>query len=203
LTGIRPWEQDARVGSTIFEEEHVPVPAGVTTPAEAANWVWSRGSSLLAQNMAAASIQARHFKTRPISDVAPVACPNADALRAFRSEWEKLQKKHGVRVNVAAPAKAAAAPKTAAELIYADMTRQYTAWKKAGCKLATRGAWWGAPAPGKTTGAKAVPSAEIPKITRLATTGHWRFENSRSGELGWHKSGGTGKPDFIYHTKTP
>jgi len=180
----------------------MPVPAGVTTPAEAAKWVWDRGGSLLAQNTPAASIKERHFKTRPISDVAPVACPNVPALQAFRNEWTALQKKHNVKVNAPGPA-AAAAPKSTAELIYADMTRQFNIWKKAGCKLETRGAWWGASGPGKTLGGKAVPSAEIERITRLATVGHWRFENSRSGELGWHKTGGAGKPDFIYHTKTP
>ena len=175
------------------------VPAGVTTPAAAAQWVWDRGGSLLAQNTPAASIKARHFKTRPISDVASVACPDETALRAFRVEWEKLQKKHGVKVN--APGAGPAAPKTAAQLIYADMTRQFNTWKKAGCKIETRGAWWGGAGPGKKAGAKNVPAGEITKVTALAKG--WRFENSRSGELGWHKSGGAGKPDFIYHTKTP
>jgi hypothetical protein len=176
-------------------------PTGVTTPAQAAQWVWARGGSLLAQNTPAESIKQRHFKTRPMSDVASVACPNEDALKKFRVAWAKLQKDHGVKVNT--PAAAAPAARTPAQEIYADMARQFNTWKKAGCQLKTRGAWWGGAGPGQKSGAKNVPSGEIAKITALATAGNWRFENSFSGELGWHKSGGTGKPDFIYHTKTP
>lgn len=176
-------------------------PANVTTPAQAAQWAWGRSGGI-AQNMQAASIKTAHFRARPMSEVRAVACGTPQALAAFRTAWTALQKQHGVQVNAPAAKKAAAAPKSEAQLIYDDMRRQYELWKKRGSKLSDRGAWWGSRAPGVTTGAKAVPASQINAIKALAKAPTWVFDNSRSGELGWHRKT-AGKPDFIYHTKAP
>ena len=80
------------------------------------------------------------------------------------------------------------------DAVYADMGTQFAAWSGA---LATRGAWWGSAAPGDITGAKDVPSTVILELQTKAAGSGWRFSNSFSGGLSFHKTRGT--VDFIYH----
>lgn len=177
-------------------------PAEITTPEQAAQFVWDRGGSVLSQNTPAAGIKPKHFNTRPVADVKAVVLKDKQALAAFCTAWTALQKKHNIKVN-APTAPAAGAAKSTAQTIYDDMRRQYELWKKGGCRTQNRGAWWGSARPGVTAGAKAVPSGEVKAITALAQAGHWEFKNSFSGDLSWHKKSPDGKTDFIYHTKTP
>ena len=110
------------------------------------------------------------------------------------SFWKSVKK--NVRTALAAGAAAGGAGAFSADTdaVYADMGRQFAAWSGA---LATRGAWWGSAAPGDKTGAKDVPSTVIRELDRKSAGSGWRFSNSFSGGVSFHKTRGT--VDFIYH----
>lgn len=87
-------------------------------------------------------------------------------------------------------------PKGTAEalLVWEDMKDQYDRWDGT---LTNRGAWWGSPGPGDTSGAKSVSSDAIDVLKRIVSSS-WVFQNSMSGVLSFHRKT-TGKDDFIYH----
>ncbi|MBD2072877.1 hypothetical protein H6F86_03040 [Phormidium sp. FACHB-592] len=82
------------------------------------------------------------------------------------------------------------------EAVFRDMEDQFSRWNGTKTK---RGAYWGSAAPGLTTGAKAVSSGIIQELRRKANAagGNWRFSDSWSGGLSFHRS--RGGIDFIYH----
>ncbi|WP_298373557.1 hypothetical protein [Azospirillum sp.] len=85
-----------------------------------------------------------------------------------------------------------------AKRVWADMQGQYARWDGT---LRKRGAWWGSPGPGDTSGAKSVSSDAIDVLKGLISSS-WRFQNSFSGVLSFHRKT-QGMDDFIYHMAPP
>ncbi|MDQ0897630.1 hypothetical protein [Paenibacillus sp. V4I7] len=84
------------------------------------------------------------------------------------------------------------------DAVFDDMNDQYGRWNG---KLKTRGAWWGSAQPGSTTGAKNVPSEVIKELKKRVGGTGWRFSDSFSGGISFHKT--RGGVDFIYHMLPP
>src|SRR5579859_1469849 len=108
------------------------------------------------------------------------------------SFWKSVKK--NIRTAYGAAAGGAGAFSTETDTVYTDMGKQFAAWDGT---LTTRGAWWGSAAPGDRTGAKDVPSTAIIELQRKVAGSGWRFSNSFSGGLSFHKT--RGAVDFIYH----
>jgi len=84
------------------------------------------------------------------------------------------------------------------EAVFDDMNDQYSRWNG---KRRTRGAWWGSAQPGSTTGATSVPSAVIQELKKRVGGSGWRFSDSFSGGISFHRT--RGGVDFIYHMLPP
>ena len=110
------------------------------------------------------------------------------------SFWKSVKKNIKTAFAAGAAVGGAGAFSADTDAVYADMGRQFAAWSGT---LATRGAWWGSAVPGDKTGAKDVPSTVIRELERKTAGAGWRFSNSFSGGLSFHKPRGT--VDFIYH----
>jgi hypothetical protein len=87
-----------------------------------------------------------------------------------------------------------------ATAVAADMSSQFKRWK--GQKW-NRGAWWGSPRPGDTTGAKNVPPAVGVLLKPIAEGRGWRQAPSFSGGVSFHKTRAKAECDFIYHLQAP
>lgn len=81
-----------------------------------------------------------------------------------------------------------------------DMSSQFKRWK--GYRF-NRGAWWGSPRPGDTSGAKNVPTHLIKLIRAEAEKRGWRTEPSWTGGVSFHKTKSKAECDFIYHMQAP
>ncbi len=84
------------------------------------------------------------------------------------------------------------------DAVFADMNNQYGRWD--GTKT-NRGAWWGAPQPGSKAGARRVPDGVVLELKRRIHNTPWRFSDSFSGGISFHRTRGT--VDFIYHMLPP
>jgi Acetyltransferase (GNAT) domain len=84
------------------------------------------------------------------------------------------------------------------DAIFSDMNAQFAAWDGT---LTNRGAWWGSARPGSTTGARSVPQDVITELKKKAAGSGWRFSDSFSGGLSFHRT--RGSIDFIYHMQSP
>ena len=82
-----------------------------------------------------------------------------------------------------------------ARLVLNDMNRQYSLWD--GTRQ-NRGAWWGSPRPGDTSGAKSVPSGVSIKLQGMVG-GNWIFHDSMSAVVSFHRIHPTNGVHFIYH----
>ncbi|MBP1963345.1 hypothetical protein [Paenibacillus aceris] len=87
---------------------------------------------------------------------------------------------------------------TECDAVFSDMNSQYGAWD--GTRT-NRGAWWGSARPGSTTGATNVPTEVIRELRKRVGGTGWRFSDSFSGGISFHKT--RGGVDFIYHMLPP
>jgi hypothetical protein len=85
-------------------------------------------------------------------------------------------------------------------VVAADMSRQFKSWK--GFRR-NRGAWWGSPRPGDTTGAKNVPPAVGLALKPIAIQRGWFQAPSFTGGVSFHKTKAKAECDFIYHMQAP
>ncbi|WP_168120829.1 hypothetical protein [Paenibacillus sp. HB172176] len=84
------------------------------------------------------------------------------------------------------------------ESVFSDMNTQYKAWNGS---TRDRGAWWGSPRPGSTTGARSVPHDVIMELKKRVKGTTWRFSDSFSGGVSFHRT--RSGVDFIYHMLPP
>ena len=154
--------------------------------------------------MAVPSVVATNSAAAPLaSAVPPPSIPDEKphkpiviAIKGPSAHGDNKNQKQSKAVKVKAP--------TLDEQVKAiidDMKRQFEAWKSLGAKWQNRGAWWGSQSPGDTKGAKAIPQNLIVKLKDIAEKHGWRFTNSFSSDLSFHKT--FHKIDFIYHLRPP
>ncbi len=90
--------------------------------------------------------------------------------------------------------------KDEALVVASDMSKQFKRW---GGYRHNRGAWWGSPGPGVTTGAKNVPTDVGKALKPIVESRGWFQAPSFTGGVSFHKKKSKADCDFIYHMQAP
>ncbi|MDC3958168.1 hypothetical protein [Polyangium jinanense] len=114
--------------------------------------------------------------------------------QAAAHAWQQFQAQ-GVR-----PRRYVSPAERLARQVYADMNTQFATWDGTS---KNRGAWWGSPAPGDTTGATAVPHEVIEYLKFWAPSKGWQFSSSDSGGVSFKRWRDGNSTAFIYHMLPP